>query len=97
RLLVLDPHRIKSYTKRQMRSHRANDQAQPVKKTQTFFCLDAETHQPVAFTSASAARSAAQATPELLGLAQQILGLELNDPQPPLVLADEEHYTGEIF
>ena len=97
RLLVLDPHRIQSYTKRQMRRHRDNGQTQPVKKTQTFFCLDAQTHQPIAFTSASAARTVAQATPELLGLAQQILGLQPNAPQPPLVLADEEHYTGEIF
>ncbi len=97
RLLVLDPHRLRSYTKRQMRRHRGTGQIQPVKKTQTFFCLDAETHQPIAFTSASGARTAAQATPELLGLTQEILGLKADEPQPPLVLADEEHYTGEIF
>lgn len=96
-LLVLDPHRIKSCTKRQMRRHRSNSLTQPSKKTQTFFCLDAHTHQPIAFTSASAARTVAQATPELLGLVQQILGLETDSPQYPLVLADEEHYTREIF
>jgi hypothetical protein len=97
RLLVLDPHRIKSSTKRQMRRHCSNGQTQPSKKTQTFFCLDAETHQPIAFTSASGARTVAQATPELLDLAQHILGCRPGDPQPPLVLADEEHYTAEIF
>lgn len=97
RLLVLDPHRLKSYTQRQMRRHRSFDQSQPVKKTQTFFCLDAETHQPIAFTSAAAARTVAQATPELLGLAQQILGLSAGCAEPPLVLADAEHYTSEIF
>lgn len=97
RLLVLDPHRIQSYTKRQMRRHRDNSQTQPVKKTQTFFCLDAQTHQPIAFTCASAARTVAQATPELLDLAQQILGRPADAPDPPLVLADEEHYTEEIF
>jgi len=97
RLLVLDPHRIHSYTKRQMRRHRSNQQAKPMKKTQTFFCLDAETHQPIAFTSASAARTVAQATPELLDLVQPILGLPSDCPEPPLVLADEEHYTGENF
>ena len=96
-LLVLDPHRLKSYTQRQMRRHRGNNQSPPVKKTQTFFCLDAHTHQPIAFTSASGARTVAQATPELLGLAQTILGLPADSPAPPLVLADEEHYTGEIF
>jgi len=97
RLLVLDPHRIKSYTKRQMRRHRSKGQMQPSKKTQTFFCLDAQTHQPIAFTCASAARTVAQASPELLGLVQEILGLQPDCPHPPLVLADEEHYTGQIF
>ena len=97
RLLVLDPHRLKSYTKRQMRRHRSDGRTPPSKKTQTFFCLDAQTQQPIAFTSASAARTVAQATPELLGLVQEILGLEPDDPEPPLVLADEEHYAGEIF
>ena len=90
-VLVLDPHRLKSHTKRQMRQHRDSERARPVKKTQTFFCLDAQTHQPLAFTSASAARTVAQATPELLDLAQQILGLTAQSPQLPLVLADQEH------
>lgn len=97
RLLVIDPHRIKSYTQRQMRRHRGTGQVPPSKKAQTFFCLDAETAQPIAFTVASGARTAAQATPELLDLAQAILGLSADAPEPPLVLADEEHYTGEIF
>ena len=96
-LLVLDPHRIHSYTKRQMRRHRANGHTAPSKRTQTFFCLDAQTHQPIAFTSASGARTVAQATPELLSLAQQILGDPPEASSRPLVLADEEHYTGEIF
>jgi hypothetical protein len=97
RLLVLDPHRIQSFTKRQMRRHRSNGQIQPSKKAQTFFCLDAETHQPVTFTSASGARTVAQATPELLDLSHQILGCQPDEVEPPLVLADEEHYTAEIF
>ncbi len=95
-LLVLDPHRLLSYTKRQMR-RLADRHSRPAKKTQTFFCLDAHTHQPIAFTCASAARTVAQATPELLTLVQEILGLQPDCPQPPLVLADEEHYTAEIF
>ena len=95
--LGLDPHRLRSYTKRQMRRHRSHDQLRPSKKAQTFFCLDAQTCQPIAFTIASGARTVAQATPELLGLARQVLGLESDGPVRPLVLADEEHYTGEIF
>lgn len=96
-LLALDPHRLKSYTKRQMRRHRSKGQTRPSKKAQTFFCLDTETCQPVAFTMASAARSVAQATPQLLEMAAEVLGLAPDAPHPPLVLADEEHYTGEIF
>lgn len=96
-LLVLDPHRLKSYTKRQMRRHQSPGQVRPSKKAQTFFCLDAETFQPVAFTVASGARTVAQATPELLELARQVLCLEPGSEPRPLVLADEEHYTGDIF
>lgn len=96
-LLVLDPHRLKSFTQRQMRRHRGLGEARPSKKAQTFFCLDAQTHQPVAFTLASGARTVAQATPELLDLAQAILGSPAPGTECPLVLADEEHYTGEIF
>lgn len=97
RLLVLDPHRIKSCSKRQMRRHRGPGAAKPSKRAQTFFCLDAETHQPIAFTLASSARTATQATPELLALVQQILSVETQSASRPLVLADEEHYTGGIF
>lgn len=96
-LLVLDPHRLKSYTKRQMRRQQSHGDQRPSKKAQTFFCLDAQTFQPVAFTMASGARTVAQATPELLELARQVLCLEPAGTQRPLVLADEEHYTGEIF
>jgi Transposase DDE domain len=95
--LVIDPHRIKSYTKRQMRRHRLPGQGKASKRAQTFFCLDAQTHQPIAFTLASGARTVAQATPELLHLAQQILGRPTQKTLRPLVLADEEHYTEKIF
>jgi hypothetical protein len=97
KLLVIDPHRIKSYTKRQMRRHRLTGETKAIKRTQTFFCLDAQTMQPIAFTLASGARTVAQATPELLSLAQQILGAPAQDGSRPLVLADEEHYTSSIF
>jgi hypothetical protein len=96
-LLVIDPHRILSYTQRQMRRHRGHGDAKPSKQAQTFFCLDARTAQPIAFTLASGARTVTQATPELLGLVQQILCLPTPPPAPPLVLADEEHDTGELF
>jgi Transposase DDE domain len=96
-LLVLDPHRMKSYTQRQMRRHRLNGQTKPSKRGQVFFCLDAQTEQPLAFLIASGARTVVQATPELLDLVGPILGLKPEESSRPLVLADEEHYTGELF
>jgi hypothetical protein len=79
-----------------MRRHLTGE-SKAVKRTQTFFCLDAETAQPITFLLASGARTVAQATPELLELVQQVLCLSEHPRQRPLVLADEEHYTGELF
>jgi hypothetical protein len=94
KLLAIDPHRVRSYSKRQMRRYRDNQQSKPSKVAPTFFALDADTHQPVAFTTATSARTAAAAAIELLGLAAQILA-----PQPgqTLVMADLEHLTAELF
>ena len=64
-----------------------------VKVAQTFFCLDAQPHQPICFTSASSARTVAQATPELLQLTKAILN-PLD--QRPLVMADCEHFNREL-
>jgi hypothetical protein len=67
--------------------------SRPYKVAQTFFCLDADTHQPVCFLSGSSAISASQATPPLLKLASTILNPA---PGQTLVLGDSEHYTTEI-
>jgi hypothetical protein len=95
RLLAIDPHRLRSCSKRQMRRHRFNAKERALKMTQAFFCLDAESSQPVCFTLASAARTLAQATPELLALSQSILNP--SSDSAPLVLADCEHYSTEII
>ncbi len=92
--LAIDPHRIRSYSKRQMRRYRDNERSQPVKVAQTFFILDADTHQPVCFTAATSARTATTATIELLGLAADILS---PGPGESLVLADLEHQSAELF
>jgi hypothetical protein len=39
---------------------------------QIFFCLDADTKQPVCFTTGTSARTVTQATPELLKLTNEI-------------------------
>jgi len=94
RLLAVDPHRLRSYSRRQMR-RRCNDRhSSPIKMAQTFFALDTDSHQPVCFTSGMSARTVTQATPELLTLAADIL-----NPQPhsTLVMVDAEHFTAELL
>lgn len=93
KLLAVDPHHLRSYSKRQMRRHRHKENEKAHKTLQTFFCLDAQTKQPVAFTIGSAAKTVSQAMPELMNLTKRIL----NPSQKPLVMADSEHVTGEIF
>ncbi|HUU80922.1 MAG TPA: transposase [Acidobacteriota bacterium] len=93
-LIAIDPHRLKSCSKRQMVRRQKDPASNPVKVAQTFFSLDAQTQQPVCFTTASSARTATQATPELLTLTTSILKL---NGYKPLVLADNEHYSVELF
>ena len=93
-LLAVDPHRIRSYSKRQMRRHRGDNSTKPHKVTQVFFCLDADTTQPLCFTPGTAATTVTQATPGLLELAAAIL--TPSDGQT-LVLADSEHFTAKLI
>lgn len=92
--LAIDPHRIRSYSNRQMRRHGNDQKTKPVKVAQTFFSLDVDTHQPVCFTTGTAARTATTAAIELLGLTADILSPA---PGESLVLADIEHQTAELF
>jgi hypothetical protein len=93
-ILAIDPHRIPSYSKRQMIRRQKDKESKPSKMAQTFFCLDAETKQPLCFTTASSARTVTQATPQLLKMMAEILKL---NGKAPLVMADNEHYTVELF
>ena len=92
-LIVIDPHRLKSYSKRQMVRRQKDKDSSPAKMAQTFFSFD-ETKQPICFTTASSARTVTQATPELLTLAGSILK---PNGHTPLVMADNEHCTLELF
>ena len=94
KLLAIDPHRTRSYSKRQMRRYRDDQKTRPFKVAPTFFALDADTHQPVCFTIATSARTATMAAIDLLEQAAEILA-----PQPgkTLVLADLEHLTVDLF
>ena len=93
-LLTIDPHHLHSYTKRQTRRHRHKENEVAVKTTGTFFCLDADSKEPVAFTIGTSARTATQATPGLLSLAEAIL---MPEKGKVTVLADKEHCTVEMF
>ena len=92
RVLIVDPHRILSFSQRQMRRHKKGNDA-PAKVAQTFFCLDADTKQPIAFLTGTSARKVAHATPELLELVAAIGG---PCEESALVVADAEHFTAEL-
>lgn len=88
--LAIDPHRMVSHTQRRTRVRRPRRNMPPTKTTQTFFCLDADTCEPVCSTIATSAPTVSRATGPLLELAGQIL--PARDGRP-LVLADGEHFT----
>ena len=94
KLLAIDPHRTRSYSKRQMRRFRDDQKTRPFKVAPTFFALDADTHQPVCFTIATSAQTATIAAIDLLEQAAEILA---SPPGKTLVLADIEHLTVELF
>ena len=93
-LLAIDPHRIQSFSKRQMRRFRSDESSKPKKVVQTFFALDPDTHQPVCFTIASSSCTATQAGIQLLDMAAEILQPK---PQQILVLADAEHFSADLI
>jgi hypothetical protein len=90
KVLLLDPHRFRSHSKRRMRKHRKEPTAPAAKVVQTFFAFDGDTKQPVCFAIGTPSRTVAQATPELLQRAATILGPQ---PVPTLALADAEHFS----
>lgn len=94
KLLAIDPHRTRSYSKRQMRRYRDDQKTRPFKVAPTFFALDADTHQPVCFTIATSAQTATIAAIDLLEQAAEILATQ---PGKTLVLADLEHLTVDLF
>ena len=91
KVLAIDPHRVRAHSKRRMRKRPQQTGQRAVKTSQTFWVLDADTHQPVCFTTGTSARSVTDATPELMDLAHSILHPESGST---LVIADSEHLSG---
>jgi hypothetical protein len=94
KILVIDPHRVRSHSKRRMRKRAQHGDPIPQKMAQTFWLLDADTHQPVCFLTGTACRTASEAAIGLLDLAKEIFHAK---QEPSLVLADCEHFTGELI
>lgn len=65
-VLAVDPHRLHSWSQRQMVRLSKDPHSKPAKMAQTFFLIDAQTAQPLCFTTASSAVTVSQATPPLL-------------------------------
>ena len=93
KLLAIDPHMIRTTTKRQTARCYLNGQSKPAKALQLFFCLDVDTKQVVGFTIGTSSRALKQATPQLLDLADDILQ---PSPDECLILADAKHYVTDI-
>lgn len=94
-LLAIDPHRMPSYSQRQMPRYRDNHTVNPYKVSQAFFCLDADSAQPLGVLLATSSMKVSQETPRLLKLAHPILNPSAGER--PLLLADKEHYSQELF
>lgn len=94
KVLIIDPHRFRSHSRRRMRKHRKEPTARAAKIVQTFFAFDGDTKQPVCFTIGTPSRTVAQATPQLLRRAAIILGPQ---PAPTLAMADAEHFSLELI
>ncbi len=91
--MVLDPHRVRSYSKRRMQQQCKDSKSKPIKTSQTFFALDGDTEQPICFTTATSSRKVSEATVDLLSLSGDILGTDAGES---LVVADSEHYAAEV-
>ncbi len=96
--VALDPHRVRSWSQRQMRRHRSQHHQEQTahKMAQTFFALDVDTHQPLGLTTATASRTVSQATPELLDLIAPILRPNPQAPGSVLILADGEPFSADL-
>lgn len=94
KLLAVDPHRVVSHSRRRIRERVETGGTRPAKMAQTFWILDADTQQPLCFTTATAARSVVSATPELLDLASMILSPSRTRA---LVVADTEHFAADLL
>jgi hypothetical protein len=87
---AIDPHRIISTTKRITPAKKKKPDASATKVLQSFFCVDANTGQPLLFINGSSGKKCASATIDLMEMIKKT-GLKKG-----LFVADKEHFTSEI-
>ena len=90
-LILLDPHRIQTWTQRNMPLNKLNKSAPTRKTIQTFFAIDGESGQPLSCGIGSSAVTITQAT---LPLVQRLAAIL---PRPALLIGDAEHFTIEML
>lgn len=91
KLVLIDPHRIGTWSKRQMALKKANQSARAQKMLQTFFAIDGDSSQPYALGIGSSSLTATQATALLVDRIAAIL------PPGGLLIADVEHFTTHLL
>jgi len=89
-IVLVDPHRIHTWTKRQFSARKSHLSADATRKVQTFFAIDAESGQPYFFDMGSTSVTASQATVNLVDRLGKILHGNA------LIVGDAEHFTVEI-
>lgn len=86
-LLAFDPHRIPTYSRRIMVRKKSNPKEPSKSVLQTFFCVDAESGQPLSFIIGSSGKTTSSSSIELL----KMLDLIFPSKDSIYLLADTEH------
>jgi len=90
-LVLLDPHRIQSWTQRNLPLNKPKKSAATRKTIQTFFAIDGESGQPFCCNLGSSAVTITQATIPLVEQLSTLL------PESALLIGDGEHFTIEML
>jgi hypothetical protein len=91
KFVLLDPHRIRTWSQRQVQLKKTNTTMAASKMLQTFFAIDGESAQPLALGIGSSAVTATQAALSLVKRVADIL------PGKALWISDVEHFTTELM
>ncbi|MBZ0243531.1 MAG: transposase [Bacteroidales bacterium] len=90
-IIAIDPHRIISTSQREMPKKQKKPNSAAQKMLQTFFCVSAQTGQPIMATMSSTGMPTSKATSILINETGKIIR------SPSLLVADKEHFTRELL